>query len=167
MTLTFATYVFTYPWVLTIAFFAIAGGVIGAMIWSWQLRADKIAALYTDPDPETRCIYLDNGTLRLDIIRRRAAWRFRVKPLLGLLQVEDIAIVTLRPDGSSETFTFEKRGRDFLSITKVHLPHVFVAHLSVGHERSREFVVSFGGDRASSGLHDVARRSKAKPGPED
>ena len=56
--------------------------LVAVLILVWMHRFEGVLALYHDGDGgDPHCIYLDNGAIRLEIIRRRAAWNFRVTPL--------------------------------------------------------------------------------------
>jgi cation diffusion facilitator family transporter len=77
---------------------------------------------------EPRRIELGRNTLELEVFEDDVPPRFRVRAEMGSLPAaSDLTIETLRPDGSRQQFSFEKRDGYLESRTEIPEPHAFVA----------------------------------------
>ncbi|GEM_PF-1902616 len=157
-------YAAAHPWALTAAVLLVLIALIAALTLVWMHRFEGVLALYHDGgDGDPHCVYLDNGAIRLEIIRRRAAWYFRVTPLLGNLQADQVVIATLRADGLGQRFAFARRNGRLESTAKVRQPLTFVAHVSITRGSTvSEFVVLFGGTEQDGALYDAVLRSSSR-----
>lgn len=156
-------YAAAHPWALTAAVLLVFIALIAVLILVWMHRFEGVLALYHDGDGgDPHCIYLDNGAIRLEIIRRRAAWNFRVTPLLGSLQADQVVVATLRADGLGQRFVFDRRNGRLESTAKVREPLTFVAHVSITRGSTvSEFVVLFDGTEKDGALVRPADGARA------
>jgi cation diffusion facilitator family transporter len=83
-----------------------------------------------DHDDEPRRIALGRHMLEIGIFEDNVPPRFRVNAAAGLLPAaSDITIETIRPDGSSQLFSFEQRGDYLESRDEIPEPHAFLTRI--------------------------------------
>lgn len=152
-------YVAAHPWAVTAATLLILIVVIASLVWLWQRQTEEIIGLYRGPDEDPHRIDLEGGRFRLNIVRRRAGWRFQVTCRDHDLNPGDVVVTTIRSDGLGQRFDFAQRGRRVESIVKVREPLTFVAHVSIswgGFDST--FVIGFGGAVAPIRANSVVIR---------
>ena len=94
---------------------------------------------------EARRIALGGNILNIEIFEDGVPPRFRVSADAGMLPATfDVTIETIRPDGSRQLFSFDKRGGYLESRDEVPEPHAFLAKIRAvqggqHHERELEF----------------------------
>ena len=104
---------------------------------------------------DMRRIDIGHGVITVEVFEDGVPPRWRVRTERGhAWAVKDISIVTERPDGSRQTFTFEKRS-DFLeSVQEIPEPHEFMARVSLGHgDHTHDYDLSFVEDHAHGHDH--------------
>jgi cation diffusion facilitator family transporter len=79
-------------------------------------------------DEEARHLDFDGHVLEIEIFEDNVPPRFRVRATTGRLpDASDLTIETIRPDGSSHSFSFEDRGEYLESRDEIPEPHAFLA----------------------------------------
>lgn len=83
---------------------------------------------------DIRRIDTGHGVIAVEVFETGVPPRWRIRTERGQAwPVETVAIVTERPDGSRQAFTFANRGTYLESIEEIPEPHEFMARLSLGH----------------------------------
>src|SRR4030088_3385045 len=94
---------------------------------------------------EARRVALVGNILNIEIFEDNVPPRFRVSTDAGMLPAaSDVTIETIRPDGSRQLFSFDKRGGYLESRDEIPEPHAFLAKIQAvqdgqRHERELEF----------------------------
>lgn len=123
-------------------------GVAAWMVWrTWQNQQAAQAHEHDHPHDEVKHIETGHGVVRLEVFEAGVPPRFRLYregPQGHAWAADQVHIETLRPDGSSQTFTFEQRGGFVESVQEIPEPHEFVARLKLGHgHHSHDYDVRF------------------------
>ncbi|HVE22354.1 MAG TPA: CDF family Co(II)/Ni(II) efflux transporter DmeF [Acidocella sp.] len=81
----------------------------------------------------THRLVTDQGVVALEIFEDGVPPCFRVRPENGqILSASATTVETMRPDGTSQVFTFQDQGGYLESREEIPEPHAFKAHLRVG-----------------------------------
>ena len=84
-------------------------------------------------------------------------WRIRCESGHGW-GADDVVVVTERPDGARQAFTFADRGAYLESIEEIPEPHEFMARVSLGHGgHSHDYDLSFVEGHGHDHLHEELR----------
>jgi nickel/cobalt exporter len=123
---------------LQIASAVIVFAVAAWMIWRTRKDQKEEAAhdhLHDhDHGDEVRRIDTGHGTVTLEVFEDGVPPRWRLKTERGQAWAAgDVAVVTERPDGARQAFTFADRGAYLESIDEIPEPHAFKARMSLGH----------------------------------
>jgi cation diffusion facilitator family transporter len=98
-----------------------------------------------DHGEQPRRIELGNRNLEIEVFEDNVPPHFRVRMDTGMLPAaSDLAVETVRPDGSRQLFSFEHRGDYLQSREEIPEPHAFLATVRLvqegrRHERELEF----------------------------
>ena len=110
--------------------------IVGIAVWMiWRTRRDSVAdqAHYHEDGPRT----IDTGhgdRLAIDIFEQGVPPHWRIERLSGTLpRANEVSIETVRPDGTTQAFTFVERDGLFKSIDEIPEPHEFRASLRLAH----------------------------------
>ena len=104
---------------------------------------------------ETRRIDTGHGVIAVEIFEDGVPPRWRIRSEQGhAWAADDTILVTERPDGTREAFTFADRG-DFLeSVDNIPEPHEFMVRISLGHGgHTHDYDLSFIEDHARGHDH--------------
>jgi cation diffusion facilitator family transporter len=95
-----------------------------------------------DHGEEPRLIAFGPRLLEIEVFEENVPPRFRLRAESGLLpDASDVNIETVRPDGSRQLFSFERRGNYLESRDEIPEPHAFVALVRLtqaGQQQERE-----------------------------
>jgi len=158
-------------------YFQIASAVIiiGIALWMlWRTRQEHNAAKAADgghrhdrgdPDhrhghgDEVRRIDTGHGILALEIFETGAPPRFRLRSESGAgWATQDIALVTERPDGRWQAFSFVERDGYLESVEEIPEPHQFMVRLQLAHgHHSHDYDVAFVEGDGADHLHEELR----------
>jgi nickel/cobalt exporter len=126
--------------------------IIGVALWMvWQTwKQSKLVEQGHDHDhghDEVKHVDTGHGVVRLEVFEVGVPPCFRLfhESKHGHVWAADqVKIVTERPDGTSQTFSFVQRDRFVESEQEIPEPHEFVARLSLGHvNHSHDYDVEF------------------------
>ncbi|MFZ3126861.1 MAG: nickel/cobalt efflux transporter [Rhodoferax sp.] len=129
--------------------------VIGVSIWMFmRTRRDALAAKAHQHAPHGgKIINTGHGIVELEVFETGVPPRFRLYAFdhamtaKGFDDHDQVAIETLRPDGSKQTFELKASGNFLESVQEIPEPHEFEAVLSMGHgDHIHCFEVSFSED---------------------
>lgn len=98
-----------------------------------------------------------HGVIALEIFEHGVPprWRLRVESGAGW-PADDVALVTTRPDGARQSFTFLAIDGILESREEIPEPHAFTARLSLGHAgHSHDYELTFSEDSHSHGSLDL------------
>jgi nickel/cobalt transporter (NicO) family protein len=107
-------------------------------------------------DAETRRIDTGHGMLALEVFEDGVPprWRIRFESGHGW-DAGDVALVTERPDGATQPFTFADKGNYLESAEEIPEPHEFKARLSLGHGgHTHDYDLTFTEDHHHHHHHD-------------
>ncbi len=83
---------------------------------------------------DIRRIDTGHGGIAIEVFEEGAPPRWRIRSERGHAWVaQDVTIVTERPDGARQAFTFVDRGGYLESVDEIPEPHEFMARVSLGH----------------------------------
>ncbi|WP_296226672.1 nickel/cobalt efflux protein RcnA [Ralstonia sp. UBA689] len=144
--------------------------VAGWMIWrTW--RGHSAAHEHDHGHDDVKHIDTGHGVVRLEVFEDGVPPRFRLarEGTRGhAWSADQVQIVTERPDGSRQAFSFVQRDGFLESEQTIPEPHAFVARLSLGHEHHRhDYDVEFaehdhgGLDVSSDDYQDAHERAHA------
>ena len=104
---------------------------------------------------ETHRIDTGHGRIELSIFEEGVPPRWRMKVLSGhTWPAAEVSLLTTRPDGLAQTFSFVDQGGYLESVDEIPEPHAFTARLSLGHAgHSHDYDLEF---REHSHGHDHA-----------
>ncbi|MDX3805000.1 nickel/cobalt efflux transporter [Bosea thiooxidans] len=96
-------------------------------------------------DEDVRRIDTGHGVIAVEVFEDGVPPRWRIRAERGhKWSAKDVGIVTERPDGSRQTFTFEDRSGWLESVQEIPEPHEFTARVSLGHgDHSHDYDLSF------------------------
>lgn len=106
-------------------------------------------------DSDARRIDTGHGIISVEIFEQGMPphWRIRNERGHGWA-ARDVRVETERPDGSRQTFTFEKKSGFLESVQEIPEPHEFMARISLGHGgHSHDYDLSFVEDHAHGHDH--------------
>jgi cation diffusion facilitator family transporter len=110
-----------------------------------------------DHGDEPRRIELGRDTLEIEVFEDNVPPRFRIRSVTGALPTaSDLAIETVRPDGSRQLFSFEVRDGYLESCEEIPEPHAFVARvrlMQAGHADLRDLEFEEHDDAHGHGAH--------------
>jgi cation diffusion facilitator family transporter len=110
-----------------------------------------------DHGEEPRRIELSTGAFDIEVFEDKVPPRFRVSADLAVLAgVSDVSIETVRPDGSRQLFTFERRDGFLESRDEIPEPHVFLAKVRLvqeGQQHEHELEFEEHDHEAAHGVH--------------
>ena len=138
-----------------------AAVVIGVCIWMFlrTRRDDEAAKAHRHAPHGGKIINTGHGIVELEVFETGVPPRFRLHAYDHAMAVQSfdahdtVAIETIRPDGTRQTFDFQPSGGFLESTQEIPEPHDFEAVLSMGHgDHVHRFEVSFSEDD-----HDHAR----------
>ena len=109
--------------------------------------------------PDTRRIDTGHGVVALEVFEDGVPPRWRLHVERGRAWAAgDVAVVTERPDGARQTFSFADRGGYFESVEEIPEPHGFMARLSLGHAgHSHDYDLSFVEGHGHDHMHEELR----------
>lgn len=110
-------------------------------------------------EDEMRRIDTGHGVVTVEIFEHGVppVWRMRTERGHAW-KAADVRIVTERPDGSRQVFTFADRGDYLESVADIPEPHEFMARLSLGHGgHSHDYDLSFVEGEGHSHMHEELR----------
>jgi cation diffusion facilitator family transporter len=110
-----------------------------------------------DHGEEPRRIELSTGAFDIEVFEDKVPPRFRVSADLAVLAgVSDVSIETVRPDGSRQLFTFERRDGFLESRDEIPEPHAFLAKVRLvqeGQQHEHELEFEEHDHEAAHGVH--------------
>jgi cation diffusion facilitator family transporter len=110
-----------------------------------------------DHGDEVRRVELGGRMLEIEVFEDNVPPRFRVRTDTGRLPADcDLAIETVRPDGSCQLFAFDDCGEYLESREEIPEPHAFVATVRLvqdGHQHHRELEFEEHGHGHGHGAH--------------
>lgn len=116
--------------------------IIGIAVWMiWRTRREQIRARgesghhHHSHHAEIRRIDTGHGAVALEIFEDGVPPRWRLRPQGGShgWPATSVAVVTERPDGAHETYTFVSRGDYLESVQEIPEPHQFKARFTLAH----------------------------------
>jgi nickel/cobalt transporter (NicO) family protein len=157
---------------------ASAALIIAVALWmlsrAWQDRQNAKAASgghdhghYHHHDQahgeDIRRIDTGHGVIAIEVFEDGVPPHWRIRSERGhAWAAKDVTVVTERPDGSRQAFTFADRGDYLESVDEIPEPHEFMARVSLGHGgHSHEYDLSFvedhdhGHDHVREGLRRI------------
>jgi len=129
--------------------------IVGVAVWMmWRTWQQQHAAEHDhdhnhDHDrghDDVKLIDTGHGKVRLEVFEDGVPPRFRLfnEPGSDQWLANEVHIITERPDGQRQTFSFVQRDGFVESVEEIPEPHEFVARLSLGHEHhSHDYDVEF------------------------
>ena len=121
--------------------------IIGVAIWMlWRTRRDVAAHSHHHHNhDDVRTIDTGHGVLTLEIFEDGMPPHWRVRSSSSMaLRATDIALETVRADGSKQTFQFAPHGDCLQSADHIPEPHEFKAHLVLSHgDHAHSYAVEF------------------------
>lgn len=116
--------------------------IVAIAVWMiWRTRREQIEDHEHHHHDDVRRFATTKGALSIEILEDGVPPRWRtIAANAADLSVADLAIETVRSDGSRQTFTFVDHGSYFESREEIPEPHSFTVHLRLGAEiHSAEF----------------------------
>lgn len=110
--------------------------IIGIALWMlWRTWSDQHVAAHGLPHgEETRTIDTGHGLLTVEVFEDGVPPRWRVRSGKGAPPAaKSVGLVTTRPDGSTEAFSFVSRGDYLESTADIAEPHEFKASVTLSH----------------------------------
>lgn len=107
--------------------------IIAIAVWmAWRTWREQDAEHHHHHDDEVRRIEAGAGMLTLAIFEDGVPPRWRIRSDSGPLpQPQDLAVATVRPDGSTQLFTFTAKDGFLESIEEIPEPHAFKARVAL------------------------------------
>lgn len=104
---------------------------------------------------DVRRIDTGHGVIAVEVFEDGVPKRWRIHSERGHdWAAKDVKVVTERPDGSRQTFTFESRSGFLESVQEIPEPHEFMARVSLGHgNHTHDYDLSFVEDHAHGHDH--------------
>lgn len=156
-------------------YFQLASAVIIIAIAAWMLwrtredqrRAGTAAAAHDHGHhhhgEDIRRIDTGHGVIAVEVYEDGVPPRWRLRTERGhAWSADDVVVVTERPDGARQAFTFINRGAYLESVDEIPEPHEFMARVSLGHAgHSHDYDLSFveghGHDHDHDHMHEELR----------
>lgn len=140
------------------------------MLWrTWREQQDAEAAAggsrhAHDHDhhrhgEDIRRIDTGHGVISVELFEHGVPPRWHIRTERGRAwQAGDVTVVTERPDGTRQGFTFADRGGYLESVDEIPEPHEFMARVSLGHgNHTHDYDLSFVEGRGHDHLHQELR----------
>lgn len=140
------------------------------MLWrTWREQQDAEAAAggsrhahdhdHHRHDEDIRRIDTGHGVISVEVFEHGVPPRWRIRTERGRAwQAGDVTVVTERPDGTRQGFTFADRGGYLESVDEIPEPHEFMARVSLGHgNHTHDYDLSFVEGRGHDHLHQELR----------
>lgn len=112
-------------------------------------------------DEDVRRIDTGHGVIAVAIFEEGVPPRWRIRSERGhAWAAKDVTVVTERPDGARQTFSFAGKDGDLESVETIPEPHGFMARISLGHgnhthDYDLSFVEGHGHDHLHEELHGL------------
>jgi nickel/cobalt exporter len=108
---------------------------------------------------DIRRIDTGHGVIAVEIFETGVPPRWRVRTERGQAwPAESVGIVTERPNGTRQTFTFTNRDGYLESLDEIPEPHEFMARLSLGHGgNTHDYDLAFIGGQGHDHMHEELR----------
>ena len=143
---------------------ASAAVIIGIALWmltrTWRDHQNAKAAGHEHDHghshgEDIRRIDTGHGVIAVEVFEVAAPPRWRIRTEQGhAWSAEDVTVVTERPDGARQAFSFVDRGTYLESVDEIPEPHLFMARVSLGHGgHSHDYDLSFIEDHAEGHDH--------------
>ncbi len=153
---------------------AIIIGIAAWMIWrTWQDQQSAKAAAghshdghahghdhhghdhHSHADGDARRIDTGHGLIAVEVFEVGVPPRWRIRTESGhAWPAQDVVIVTERPDGARQAFSFVERAGYVESVEEIPEPHEFMARLSLGHgAHTHDYDLSFVEDHTHGDDH--------------
>ncbi len=121
--------------------------IIGVALWMlWRIWQDQRASAHShDHGQEIRTIDTGHGTLKLEIFEDGVQARFRIQQVKAAkLTIDQVIIVTTRPNSEETTYLFVERDGYLESTKDILEPHEFRVWLLVTqHGHTHQYFVEF------------------------
>ena len=106
-------------------------------------------------EADIRRIDTGHGVIAVEVFEDGVPPRWRIRTERGhAWAAKDVGIVTERPVGSRQAFTFERRSGLLESVQEIPEPHEFMARVSLGHgDHTHDYDLSFVEDHAHGHDH--------------
>lgn len=106
---------------------------------------------------DIRRIDTGHGVIAVAVFEDGVPPRWRIRMEQGQVwSAKDVTLVTERPDGARQAFTFVDRGDYLESIAEIPEPHEFVARISLGHgNHAHDYDLSFVEGHGHDHMHEV------------
>jgi len=133
-------------------FFQIASGVAIILIAVWMLyrtwREQHADQHHHHSHDDIKVVNTGHGSVQLQIFEAGQPPRFRLSAVPGakptVLKESEIVIESMRPDGATQLFQFERKDGFLESKDIVPEPHEFIAQLRIGHgDHKHDFDIQF------------------------
>lgn len=120
--------------IITIALWMLWRTWRGEQMWTFEEGDDHHGHEHHSHDDETKRIDTGHGRIELSIFETGVLPRWRMKALSGhAWSAADVSLLTTRPDGQVQTFSFANQGEYLESLEVIPEPHEFTAKLCLGH----------------------------------
>lgn len=110
------------------------------------------------PGEDVRRIDTGHGVIAVEVFEDGVPPRWRMRSEKGhAWTAKDVTVITERPDGSRQAFTFADRGDHIESVDEIPEPHAFMARVSLSHgSHSHDYDLSFveGHDHGHDHMHE-------------
>jgi nickel/cobalt exporter len=152
---------------------AIIVGIAVWMLWrTWQdqQRAKAAAGVYTHGHDhphshghvhggDIRRIDTGHGVVAVEVFEDGVPPRWRIRTERGhAWSANDVTVVTERPNGDRQAFTFADRGGYLESVDEIPEPHEFMARVSLGHGgHTHDYDLSFVEGPGHDHMHEELR----------
>jgi nickel/cobalt exporter len=108
---------------------------------------------------DIRRIDTGHGVIAVEVFEDGVPPRWRIRAEKGQAwAAPDVAVVTERPDGARQAFTFADCGGYLESVDEIPEPHEFMARVSLGHgDHIHDYDLSFVEDHGHDHMHEELR----------
>jgi nickel/cobalt exporter len=134
--------------------------------WEGQRRAKAAIGAHGHGHPHThghaediRRIDTGHGVIAIEVFEDGVPPRWRIRTERGHpWPAEDVTLVTERPSGDRQAFTFVDRGAYLESVDAIPEPHEFMARVSLGHAgHTHDYDLSFVEGHGHDHMHEEVR----------
>lgn len=139
---------------------ASAAIIIGIALWmlwrTWEDQQQAKAAARHAHGEDIRPIDTGHGVIAVELFEDGVPPRWRIRTEGGHRWVaNEVTIVTERPDGARQAFTFVDRGSYFESVDEIPEPHEFMARVSLSHDgHTHDYDLAFVEGHGHDHLHE-------------